>query len=99
IHNPPPYVAIRIISEHRWHQFLGLARKVTEIIVNCKIGGPGIERIKLAKQTFGGEPFSRLRALKMTIDHDFHEANELFTVPTLKSVNICGDEASMGDEA
>lgn len=99
IPDPPPHFMIRsIINEHSWRQFLGLASKVTKIVVDCRIWGSGLERIELAKQTFGGEPFSRLRTLKTTIHHDFHEANELVTVPTLSSVNVSCDEYSMWDE-
>lgn len=81
-----PYVEIGHIEEARWHRFLALSNKVTRITVDCGLSEASLERITLAKQTFIGDPFSRLRTLTMGIDDGEHKAVSCVTAPSLTHV-------------
>ncbi|KAG8894804.1 hypothetical protein FRC01_012734, partial [Tulasnella sp. 417] len=81
-------VEIINIEECSWRQFLTLANKVTGVMADCKLEEASMERIKLAKQTFGGEPFDQVTTLEMRIDHEPHLLINLFTTPHLNSVSL-----------
>ncbi|KIO28071.1 hypothetical protein M407DRAFT_22702 [Tulasnella calospora MUT 4182] len=81
-------VEIANIEEPAWRQFLTLASKITVFKVDRKIGAASLERIKLAKQTFNGEPFRQVTTLEMEIDEPHGLIMDLFTTPSLNSVSL-----------
>ncbi|KIO33316.1 hypothetical protein M407DRAFT_17870 [Tulasnella calospora MUT 4182] len=81
-----PYVEVGDIEEDGWSRFLFLSNKITKIIVDCGLHYASLERIKLAKQAFGGEPFSQLQTLRKGVEDGELGGVSLVTVPSLKRV-------------
>lgn len=76
------------IEERSWHQFVTLANKITRLRVGCELGAASLERIKLAKRTFNGEPFGQVTALEMKIDDEPDELISLFMPSQLNSISL-----------
>lgn len=87
--NPPPlqlFLDIGYIEEFRWRQFVARSNTITRVIVDCQLSSTSLNQIKLAKQTFGGEPFGQLETLKSEIKFANHETFSVIAVPSLTSV-------------
>ncbi|KAG8982845.1 hypothetical protein FRB90_006511 [Tulasnella sp. 427] len=80
-----PLFAIDVgeIKEVDWRKFSALSNKISRILLESHLEEPSMQSINVAKETFGGEIFSRLRTVKtQTIDHQ-QKAISLLAVPSL----------------
>lgn len=83
----PRFYIIRI-DESAWRRFLALSNKTTRITIDCGLDNASLQQIRIAKQMFDGEPFGRLRTLKMTVADGQQESLSLLTVPSLTRVSL-----------
>ncbi|KAG8919371.1 hypothetical protein FRC00_011429 [Tulasnella sp. 408] len=91
-----PNIEIGNIEERGWRQFLLLSNKIKSLDIDCMIGEISLERIKLARQSFNGEPFGQLQAVKAQIWNGNHLTIDFLTVPSLRNVYLsCGSMMEM----
>ncbi|KAG8997611.1 hypothetical protein FRB90_012448 [Tulasnella sp. 427] len=82
------------IDEPGWWRFSSLSNRLTHVKVNCHLSKTTVRNVNVAKATFGGETFGRLRKSEMAVVHDEdHDAISLVAVRSL--VGLCLMSAMM----
>ncbi|KAG8947205.1 hypothetical protein FRC04_010928 [Tulasnella sp. 424] len=80
------FLRIGDIEEFHWRRFLARSNKIKRVTVDCKLTRASLNKIKLAKKTFHGEPFGQLDTVKTNRGYVAYETIRLLTAPPLTRV-------------